>query len=113
MARGAGPQRPGKQGPKRTPQRKAFGPGRGTREKRDMTIYGVALLAICTLLGALLGDVLGVGLGVKTNVGGVGIAMMLLMGARVWLMRKRSEEHTSELQSRQYLVCRLLLAKKK
>src|SRR3712207_8700574 len=26
---------------------------------------------------------------------------------------KRSEEHTSELQSRQYLVCRLLLEKKK
>src|SRR3712207_7735496 len=26
---------------------------------------------------------------------------------------QRSEEHTSELQSRQYLVCRLLLAKKK
>src|SRR3712207_7364477 len=26
--------------------------------------------------------------------------------------RRRSEEHTSELQSRQYLVCRLLLAKK-
>src|SRR3712207_8918082 len=28
-----------------------------------------------------------------------------------WL--RRSEEHTSELQSRQYLVCRLLLEKKK
>src|SRR3712207_8790007 len=28
---------------------------------------------------------------------------------RTW---KRSEEHTSELQSRQYLVCRLLLEKK-
>src|SRR3712207_8696792 len=27
--------------------------------------------------------------------------------------RLRSEEHTSELQSRQYLVCRLLLEKKK
>src|SRR3712207_7047824 len=27
--------------------------------------------------------------------------------------RQRSEEHTSELQSRQYLVCRLLLEKKK
>src|SRR3712207_7630126 len=27
--------------------------------------------------------------------------------------RVRSEEHTSELQSRQYLVCRLLLEKKK
>src|SRR3712207_8375951 len=30
--------------------------------------------------------------------------------ARLWM---RSEEHTSELQSRQYLVCRLLLEKKK
>src|SRR3712207_7302798 len=29
--------------------------------------------------------------------------------ARLW---RRSEEHTSELQSRQYLVCRLLLEKK-
>src|SRR3712207_8053821 len=28
-------------------------------------------------------------------------------------VRPRSEEHTSELQSRQYLVCRLLLEKKK
>src|SRR3712207_6966132 len=29
------------------------------------------------------------------------------------LVARRSEEHTSELQSRQYLVCRLLLEKKK
>src|SRR5947209_13784774 len=29
------------------------------------------------------------------------------------LIEQRSEEHTSELQSRQYLVCRLLLEKKK
>src|SRR3712207_6925952 len=29
------------------------------------------------------------------------------------LVTVRSEEHTSELQSRQYLVCRLLLEKKK
>src|SRR5258707_11593206 len=29
------------------------------------------------------------------------------------LSDRRSEEHTSELQSRQYLVCRLLLEKKK
>src|SRR3712207_8600914 len=28
-------------------------------------------------------------------------------------VQRRSEEHTSELQSRQYLVCRLLLEKKK
>src|SRR5438445_10253126 len=35
---------------------------------------------------------------------------------RMWSTRsrsRRSEEHTSELQSRQYLVCRLLLEKKK
>src|SRR5258707_7465231 len=32
-------------------------------------------------------------------------------GGRILVMR--SEEHTSELQSRQYLVCRLLLEKKK
>src|SRR3712207_7843021 len=34
-------------------------------------------------------------------------------GAREHGRRGRSEEHTSELQSRQYLVCRLLLEKKK
>src|SRR3712207_9431281 len=33
---------------------------------------------------------------------------------RLWkTIQTRSEEHTSELQSRQYLVCRLLLEKKK
>src|SRR5258707_8927165 len=32
---------------------------------------------------------------------------------RVDVVDTRSEEHTSELQSRQYLVCRLLLEKKK
>src|SRR3712207_7461498 len=31
----------------------------------------------------------------------------------VFTLGQRSEEHTSELQSRQYLVCRLLLEKKK
>src|SRR2546425_9779162 len=34
-------------------------------------------------------------------------------GARRALPRERSEEHTSELQSLAYLVCRLLLEKKK
>src|SRR5258707_15857286 len=32
---------------------------------------------------------------------------------KLYLPSSRSEEHTSELQSRQYLVCRLLLEKKK
>src|SRR3712207_6923748 len=34
-------------------------------------------------------------------------------GVQETLPAARSEEHTSELQSRQYLVCRLLLEKKK
>lgn len=44
-----------------------------------MMIFGVALLAICTLFGLLLGDLLGVAIGVKANVGGVGFAMLLLL----------------------------------
>src|SRR3712207_7242446 len=40
-----------------------------------------------------------------------GAALAAAPGAVV--LRFRSEEHTSELQSRQYLVCRLLLEKKK
>src|SRR3712207_7962172 len=35
------------------------------------------------------------------------------LGHQHELAAARSEEHTSELQSRQYLVCRLLLEKKK
>src|SRR3712207_7220375 len=47
------------------------------------------------------------------------IAVILPDGGRAYLSKifndtwMRSEEHTSELQSRQYLVCRLLLEKKK
>src|SRR5476651_2862829 len=37
----------------------------------------------------------------------------LCPGQPLALAPRRSEEHTSELQSRQYLVCRLLLEKKK
>src|SRR3712207_7640475 len=36
-----------------------------------------------------------------------------LRGYDTVISSSRSEEHTSELQSRQYLVCRLLLEKKK
>lgn len=53
-----------------------------------MTISGVALLAICTLLGAVLGDLLGMVLGVKANVGGVGLAMIFLIMGRLWLVRR-------------------------
>src|SRR3989442_7777168 len=38
---------------------------------------------------------------------------LLEQGARFFAPKTRSEEHTSELQSRPHLVCRLLLEKKK
>src|SRR5215217_1763523 len=42
------------------------------------------------------------------------LVLVVLRDPRKWgVGRARSEEHTSELQSRQYLVCRLLLEKKK
>ena len=62
-----------------------------------MTIFGVALLAICTLVGVFIGDLLGVALQVKANVGGVGIAMMLLIAARVWLTRHGGLPHGIKL----------------
>ncbi len=44
-----------------------------------MVIYGVALLSVCMLVGVYAGDVLGDAIGVQANVGGVGIAMLLLI----------------------------------
>lgn len=56
--------------------------------ERSMTISGVALLALCTIAGQFLGESLGHALGVKANVGGVGIAMLLLIGVR-WALERR------------------------
>src|SRR5258707_8043935 len=42
---------------------------------------------------------------------GGAVALMPIFAQEI--LHTRSEEHTSELQSRQYLVCRLLLEKKK
>ncbi len=44
-----------------------------------MVIYGVALLSFCMLTGVFVGDILGDLIGVQANVGGVGIAMLLLI----------------------------------
>jgi malonate transporter MadL subunit len=44
-----------------------------------MIVYGVALLSFCMLTGMFLGDILGKLIGVQANVGGVGIAMLLLI----------------------------------
>src|SRR3989442_7055380 len=43
----------------------------------------------------------------------VGLSQRRVETVRRYLVEKRSEEHTSELQSRPHLVCRLLLEKKK
>lgn len=53
-----------------------------------MVIFGTALLAACYLTGILVGEAIAVLIGVKANVGGVGIAMLLLITAQ-HLMRKR------------------------
>ena len=44
-----------------------------------MIIYGVALLSICLLVGITLGELIGKSMGIDANVGGVGIAMLLLI----------------------------------
>jgi len=44
-----------------------------------VVIYGVALLSLSLLVGLVLGDLLGEVIGVQANVGGVGIAMILLL----------------------------------
>ena len=61
-----------------------------------MIIYGTALLAVCHLLGIIIGDLLGRALGMTTNVGGVGIAMLLLIFARIYLHKSGHLCSTSE-----------------
>jgi malonate transporter MadL subunit len=52
-----------------------------------MVIYGTALLSLCLLTGLIIGELLGLVLGVEANVGGVGIAMLLLIMLCGWLQR--------------------------
>src|SRR3712207_6434854 len=83
-------------------------PGMAATMERDMRnrFFVALLLTIPTVLYSPLGMNL---LGVRLPTFGLGEnVIMLLLSTPV-----RSEEHTSELQSRQYLVCRLLLEKKK
>ena len=61
-----------------------------------MPIFGTALLGICHLLGIVLGDLLCIALGMNTNVGGVGIAMLPLISARIYLNSRGKRSETSE-----------------
>jgi malonate transporter MadL subunit len=62
-----------------------------------MIIFGTALLAVCHLLGIFIGDLLGQALGVNTNVGGVGIAMLLLIFARLYMQKNDKLPKLTEL----------------
>src|SRR3712207_8919449 len=55
----------------------------------------------------------GISVGVSFGNGTAAQRTIDLIAAGCDFRHGRSEEHTSELQSRQYLVCRLLLEKKK
>ncbi|MFG1377845.1 malonate transporter subunit MadL [Xanthobacter autotrophicus] len=53
-----------------------------------MVIFGTALLAACYLAGIWVGEAIAVLIGVKANVGGVGIAMIFLIAAQHFLKKK-------------------------
>src|SRR3712207_6947512 len=69
-------------------------------------------LAACAARGIAVGNTPGV---LTDATADLTIALLLAAARRLpeGMAEVRSEEHTSELQSRQYLVCRLLLEKKK
>lgn len=52
-----------------------------------MVIYGLGILAACVLAGRLGGDLIGRAIGVDAEVGGVGVAMLLLMASTALLRR--------------------------
>lgn len=54
-----------------------------------MTIYGVALLAFCYLAGMWMGEGLAMLIRVKSNVGGVGFGMILLILFQSWPLTKK------------------------
>ncbi|SDO35816.1 malonate transporter, MadL subunit [Paenibacillus sp. yr247] len=61
-----------------------------------MVIYGVALLSISTLVGVFVGELLGKLLGVNANIGGVGIAILLLLLITDYLKKKNKLTLTSQ-----------------
>lgn len=50
-------------------------------------ITGTALIALCMVVGKLAGSCLGALMGTGTDIGGVGIAMVLLLLAKTWMER--------------------------
>ncbi|MGD9632835.1 MAG: malonate transporter subunit MadL [Pirellulales bacterium] len=44
-----------------------------------MAIYGTALLSLCLICGLIAGKLIGLAIGIDANIGGVGLAMLLLI----------------------------------
>lgn len=61
-----------------------------------MIIYGTALLSVSYLLGVYLGGLLGKILGVDANIGGVAIAMVLLIVGKEWLAKRHLLPKTTQ-----------------
>src|SRR5690606_41243123 len=83
-----------------------------TRRSSDLTGF-----AVNGLLHLLIGGIaisVAFGFGGDADQGGAlsGLASTPGGGILLWVVAVRSEEHTSELQSRENLVCRLLLEEK-
>lgn len=51
-----------------------------------MLIYGVSLMSGCLIAGAIIGKLIGHMVGINADVGGVGIAMLLLVVITRWFM---------------------------
>src|SRR3712207_8453158 len=78
------------------------------------TLFRSFLIAL--ILGGIVSGIIGVIIGIPAlRLNGDYLAIITLAFGEIIrvFIEYRSEEHTSELQSRQYLVCRLLLEKKK
>src|SRR5687768_18272497 len=83
-----------------------------TRRSSDLAMPADAKPGKTTILKTLAGDLFAA---LTSATGALGLIVLVVkyLSEGKWQDALRSEEHTSELQSRLHLVCRLLLEKKK
>lgn len=63
---------------------------------KTMKIYGVGLLAVCFLIGHILGDYLGKLFHLNGNLGGVGFAMLILVVGNDYFKQHKMIPHETE-----------------
>ena len=74
-----------------------------------MAIYRTSLLSICLIVGLPLGKLLGILVGVDANVGGVGIAMLLLILIAEGLQKSGQLKAPSEKAIRYFLILKAIV----